>query len=912
MVNTTSRGGITSCYLRLAFLANSTSVEFEVELAWPAEVAAGGGGDSGAGLPLLMTQWNHRSWGLQGVQRGYMMVLYPGADSRDVSGAFRAAFLASTMRKILARAFVASRTLDVLLVKGGVPHLPPIDPTRVAITGHSRNGKQALIAAAFDERISVVVGSSPGMPVTPVRFSSPDYNGGFTAFAAWPRRDWWLPSLHSYLGREHELPADGHMILALIAPRYALLATARSDGESDSSFANEQSIVANRPVWELLTGSSDGVRIKWREGRHHGFVSPQTYIDWFDYSAATPASRRRPKAFPAVAEELPHGDWNWSAWRKGSAATTPPPPVPSAPLAERVKWMLGSGTETTTGGLVGGSGYCESGGVGSEWDFKAKLMMHDSFPACRDLGQADITGAGDGAGFSAPCRHNVTRIALSFGAYLTASLFVPCANATCDELAGKPALPIMIFLHGYSFHLGFTGVFGLYGGGGNESATEGGLIPQLVGRLGIAVLAWDLPGHGARQTEGTAAFYRRYGTASQLGAMVGEVESALHFIHCSPPGANNTPPECSDGNAWESHAQLNVPALDTTRVFLLGYSLGATVALHAAALFPKTIAGVAAFGGWTPFEAGRNSTSASAIAMGGNRMIYSIYGLLPRLGIFSEDLHAQLPYDYAELIASIAPRPTLLYAPLGNRFTVPSAVAAAARNASQAWGSSSSANFTFFTPQAPSEFASAEIVAALHWAEAFVALHTDDSDATTRVRGCVLDPSLPAKLTRYAHVQPLCAGFLNASARPYSAAGDGVTDDTATLQSALDDAYALRMAVLLQPGRTFLLTSQLQAIQQGLPPLSRAYGYQLIGARGGPPPVLKVQDNAPVAGFPSYFTSDLPQAYEARPVVRFALNMTNPEHHNEPITPQMNNPGSHYSALMRNIVIDLGDNPALR
>ena len=94
-------------------------------------------------------------------------VLYPGADTRDASGKFRAAYPACSMRKILARAFVASRTLDALLLAGGPhihggPKLPAIDHARVAITGHSRNGKQSLIAAAFDERISAVVGSSPG------------------------------------------------------------------------------------------------------------------------------------------------------------------------------------------------------------------------------------------------------------------------------------------------------------------------------------------------------------------------------------------------------------------------------------------------------------------------------------------------------------------------------------------------------------------------------------------------------------------------------------------------------------------------------------------------------------------------------------------------------------------------------
>jgi hypothetical protein len=589
-INTTvGKRGISSCYARLAFRANATTVEFDIELAWPTSATEP--------LPLVLTQWNHRSWAMQGVQRGYMMVLYPGADTRDASGAFRAAYPEASMRKIMARAFVASRTLDALLVKDGSAvlgaKLPAIDASRVTITGHSRNGKQSLIAAAFDERITAVVGSSPGTPVSaPVRFSSPDFNGETTKYVT-DARDWWLPSLHSYLGREHELPADGHMILALVAPRHAMLATARSDGEGDVSFADEQNILANRPVWKLLTGSEDGIRIKWREGRHHGFDDPQTYFDWFDFAG----SKTPPDLFATTAEEeLPHA-FNWSAWRAATASSTPPPPPASAPLAERVNWMLGSGAETATTGL-GGFGYCESGAIGSEWDYKAKLMMHDSFRSCRmpsspldvELSTKEdpplITTAqqrvvADDRSRSRACPHNVTRISLSFGAYITASLFVPCATARCEELEGKPPIPTVIFLHGYSYQLGFTGIYGLY-----ESETDGGLINALVGAMrrttflshfilkepnlprqardkhskkleqeaaffagqqGVAVLAWDLTGHGARQTEGAASFYRRYKHASRLGAMVGEVQSAMDFIHCSPPEAFNTLPECSDG-----------------------------------------------------------------------------------------------------------------------------------------------------------------------------------------------------------------------------------------------------------------------------------------------------------------------------------------------------------------------------
>jgi hypothetical protein len=59
-------GGISSTYLRLAFQANGTAVEFDIELAWSSEAPGP--------LPLFLTQWNHRSWGLQAVQRGYMLV----------------------------------------------------------------------------------------------------------------------------------------------------------------------------------------------------------------------------------------------------------------------------------------------------------------------------------------------------------------------------------------------------------------------------------------------------------------------------------------------------------------------------------------------------------------------------------------------------------------------------------------------------------------------------------------------------------------------------------------------------------------------------------------------------------------------------------------------------------------------
>jgi dipeptidyl aminopeptidase/acylaminoacyl peptidase len=40
--------------------------------------------------------------------------------------------------------------------------LDEVDKSKIAITGHSRNAKQSLLAAAFDDRITAVISSSGG------------------------------------------------------------------------------------------------------------------------------------------------------------------------------------------------------------------------------------------------------------------------------------------------------------------------------------------------------------------------------------------------------------------------------------------------------------------------------------------------------------------------------------------------------------------------------------------------------------------------------------------------------------------------------------------------------------------------------------------------------------------------------
>ena len=90
--------------------------------------------------PVFLTQWNHRQWALEGVARGYIGVVYPGSDAKDVAPLFQRAYPNSTFALITARAFVGSRCLDFVLA-----HWPNVNSDQVALTGHSRNVKPTAI-----------------------------------------------------------------------------------------------------------------------------------------------------------------------------------------------------------------------------------------------------------------------------------------------------------------------------------------------------------------------------------------------------------------------------------------------------------------------------------------------------------------------------------------------------------------------------------------------------------------------------------------------------------------------------------------------------------------------------------------------------------------------------------------------
>jgi pimeloyl-ACP methyl ester carboxylesterase len=113
---------------------------------------------------------------------------------------------------------------------------------------------------------------------------------------------------------------------------------------------------------------------------------------------------------------------------------------------------------------------------------------------------------------------------------------------------------------------------------------------------------------------------------------------------------------------------------DPNKIYLYGYSMGAMVALHTAALDDR-VKGVVSICGFTPMRTDTESTGTGGLAR------YSIdLPLIPKLGAFIGN-ESRVPYDYNELIAAIAPRPVYVLAPLLDRDATPSDVRAAVEQA---------------------------------------------------------------------------------------------------------------------------------------------------------------------------------------------------------------------------------------
>jgi hypothetical protein len=130
---------------------------------------------------------------------------------------------------IRAWAWGLSRAVDYLLTRSD------INPNRICATGHSRLGKTALLAAAFDERIALVVPHQSGTGGCALSRNN-DQETVARINRVFPH--WFNDVFPQFAGREDRLPIDQHLLMCLVAPRPIFDTEGLQDkwSNSDSAF----------------------------------------------------------------------------------------------------------------------------------------------------------------------------------------------------------------------------------------------------------------------------------------------------------------------------------------------------------------------------------------------------------------------------------------------------------------------------------------------------------------------------------------------------------------------------------------------------------------------------------------------------------------------------------------------------
>lgn len=117
----------------------------------------------------------------------------------------------------------------------------------MVVWGHSRYGKAALFAAAYDARIDGVIAHQSGTGGASLNRKKP---GESVSSMTENYPHWFAPRYAAYGGREDAMPVDQHHLLALIAPRPLLLGNARRDVWSDPNGAFRAAQEASK-AWAL-------------------------------------------------------------------------------------------------------------------------------------------------------------------------------------------------------------------------------------------------------------------------------------------------------------------------------------------------------------------------------------------------------------------------------------------------------------------------------------------------------------------------------------------------------------------------------------------------------------------------------------------------------------------------------------
>lgn len=144
---------------------------------------------------------------------------------------------------LAAWAWGASRVMDWMETE------PLINSRRVAVVGHSRGGKTALVAGVYDKRFAMACSNDSGCSGAKLNhIDLPESESVDIIVRSFSY--WFCPNYIRIVNREKEWNVDQHQFVALMAPRLVCIASATEDAWAGPEGEYFSGILAS-PAWEL-------------------------------------------------------------------------------------------------------------------------------------------------------------------------------------------------------------------------------------------------------------------------------------------------------------------------------------------------------------------------------------------------------------------------------------------------------------------------------------------------------------------------------------------------------------------------------------------------------------------------------------------------------------------------------------
>ncbi len=170
-------------------------------------------------------------------------------------------------------AWAVHRSIDALMT------LKKVRNDAIAITGHSRGGKTALLAGATDKRIAITNPNNSGIGGAGLNHLKMNGSEVIDSFFNSGNIFWFGKKFADHRYRDNELPYDNHYLHALIAPQKLLLTEAYEDYSANPAGTYAAALSALQ-VYQML-GQKNAIGWSYRESGHAHL--PEDYMALLDF-----------------------------------------------------------------------------------------------------------------------------------------------------------------------------------------------------------------------------------------------------------------------------------------------------------------------------------------------------------------------------------------------------------------------------------------------------------------------------------------------------------------------------------------------------------------------------------------------------------------------------------------------------